>query len=89
MIRLYLMANSKIKMMLFMKLSKVNDIYVNYLITQHGQSTATGCAELIDNDVKHDSFTLMFSIEDYDSTFIWESTKRQVRKIEDSDGFLF
>ena len=55
------MANSKINMMPFMKLSKVNDIYVDYLITQHGQSTATGCAELIDNDVKHDSFTRMLS----------------------------
>lgn len=88
MIRLYLMSNSKINMMPFMKLSKVNDIYVDYLITQHGQSTATGCAELIDNDVKHDSFTRMLSIEDYDSKFIWESNKRQVRQVEDGDGVL-
>ena len=82
------MANSKINMMPFMKLSKVNDIYVDYLITQHGQSTATGCAELIDNDVKHDSFTRMLSIEEYGSKFIWESNKRQVRKVEDCDGVL-
>ena len=71
-----------------MKIARVNDIYVDYLITQHGQSTATGCSELIENDVKHDAFTRMLSIQEYDSKFVWESNKRQIRKVEDNDGAL-
>lgn len=71
-----------------MKIARVNDIYVDYLITQHGQSTATGCSELIDNNVKHDAFTRMLSIQEYDSKCVWESNKRKIRKVEDNDGVL-
>ena len=40
-----------------MRMTQANDIYIDYLITQNAQSTATGCAELLGNQVKHDSFT--------------------------------
>ena len=58
-----------------MKLDQVNDIYVDYLITQNGQSTATGCSALINNDVKHDTFTRMLSTGKYDSKFVWSANK--------------
>lgn len=69
-----------------MKISQVNDIYIDYLITQNCQSTATGCSELLDNDVKHDAFTRMLSGEDYDSKFVWAENKPAIRKVEDNDG---
>ena len=71
-----------------MKLDQVNDIYVDYLITQNGQSTATGCSSLINNDVKHDTFTRMLSTGKYDSKFVWSANKSAVRTVQDNDGVL-
>lgn len=71
-----------------MKIAQVNDIYIDYLITQNGQSTATACSELIDNDIKHDAFTRMLSVKDYDSKFVWAENKSTIRKVEDTDGVL-
>ena len=48
-----------------MRMTQTNDIYIDYLITQNAQSTATGCAELLGNQVKHDSFTRMLQKGDY------------------------
>jgi hypothetical protein len=71
-----------------MKLAQVNDIYTDYLITQTGQSTATGCSELLDNTVKHDAFTRMLSGGEYDSKFIWSTNKSAIRQVEDNEGVL-
>ena len=40
-----------------MNCAKLLDIYTDYLIVQNSQATATGCSELLDNKIKHDSFT--------------------------------
>lgn len=72
----------------FMKISDVNDIYIDYLITQNGHATSTGCSELLDNEVKHDAFTRMLSKGNYDSKFIWKKSKATVRQVEDDDGVL-
>jgi len=82
------MAINKNKYFAFMKIAQVNDIYVDYLITQNGQSTATGCSKLINNDVKHDAFTRMLSAREYDSKFVWEENKTAIRKVQNNDGVL-
>lgn len=71
-----------------MRMTQVNDIYIDYLITQNAYSTATGCAALLDNQVKHDSFTRMLQKGDYDSQFVWSSNKASVRQSENDDGAL-
>ena len=71
-----------------MRMSEINDIYVDYLVTQNSYATSTGCSELLDNNVKHDAFTRMLSSGNYDSKFIWSSNKSVVRKAENDDGFL-
>lgn len=71
-----------------MRMTQANDIYIDYLITQNAQSTATGCAELLDNQVKHDSFTRMLQKGDYDAQFIWSSNKTSIRQAENDDGSL-
>ena len=71
-----------------MRMTQANDIYIDYLITQNAQSTATGCAELLDNQVKHDSFTRMLQKGDYNAQFIWSSNKASIRQAENDDGAL-
>lgn len=71
-----------------MKITQVNDIYIDYLITQNAQATATGCSELLDNQVKHDSFTRMLSSGSYDAQFVWSENKAAIRQTEDDDGAL-
>ena len=71
-----------------MRMTQANDIYIDYLITQNGHSTATGCFELLDNQVKQDSFTRMLQKGDYDAQFIWSSNTASVRQAENDDGVL-
>ena len=75
------MAINKNKYFSFMKIAQANDIYVDYLIIQNGQSTATGCSKLINNDVKHDVFTCMLFAREYDSKFVWEENKTAIREV--------
>jgi hypothetical protein len=71
-----------------MKVSQVNDIYTDYLIIQNAQATATGCAELLDDQVKHDAFTRMLSKGNYNAQYVWSKNKSKVRQIANADGAL-
>lgn len=71
-----------------MRMTQVSDIYIDYLLTQNAQATATGCAELLDNEVKHDSFTRMLLRAEYDSKFVWSANKTSVRQAENPNGVL-
>ena len=71
-----------------MRMTQVNDIYIDYLITQNAQATATGCAALLEDQIKHDAFTRMLHTGDYDSQHVWSSNKTSVRQAEDNDGVL-
>ena len=71
-----------------MKVSHTLDLYTDYLIVQNSHATATGCSDLIDNKVAHDTFTRALSIDDYDSEFLWKNIKTDVRLAQNSNGVL-
>jgi len=71
-----------------MNCAKLLDIYTDYLIVQNAQATATGCSELLDNKIKHDSFTRLLSSKQYDSKYLWEENKKTVRTVENNHGIL-
>lgn len=64
------------------------DLYTDYLISSFGQTSATGLSNLLDNAIKHDSFTRMLSDSDFDSKYLWTSVKPLVREYQDSEGCL-
>ena len=71
-----------------MNRTELLDIYTDYLIVQNSQATATGCSDLVNNKIKHDSFTRALSAEQYGSKYLWEENKKIVRPIENDDGVL-
>ena len=44
-----------------MESQELRDLYTDYLIVQNHYATVTGCAELVNDLVSHDSFTRMLS----------------------------
>lgn len=71
-----------------MKLKAALDLYTDFLIVQNSLATSTGCAELINHKVKHDTFTRALSIQRYDSKFLWENNSKFVRTIQNDNGVL-
>jgi len=71
-----------------MKSAELLDIYTDHLIVQNSQATATGCSDLLQNKVKHDSFTRVLSSKQYDSKYLWQANKKTVRSLENNDGVL-
>ena len=71
-----------------MKSAELLDLYTDYLIVQNSQATATGCSDLLQNKVKHDSFTRVLSSKQYDSKYLWQANKKTVRALENNDGVL-
>jgi len=64
------------------------DLYIDYLITSFGQTTATGLSAMLDGQVSHDQVTRLLSKKDYDSKDLWIAMKKEVREIEDDSGVL-
>jgi hypothetical protein len=71
-----------------MKLNAALDLYTDFLIVQNSLATSTGCAELINHKVKHDTFTRALSIQKYDSKFLWGNNSKLVRSIQNDNGVL-
>jgi len=71
-----------------MKLNAALDLYTDFLIVQNSLATSTGCAELINHKVKHDTFTRALSIQKYDSKFLWVNNSKLVRSIQNDNGVL-
>ena len=50
-------------------------LYKEFLLCQNGLASATSCSDLIDNKVKHDTFTRLLNIGDYTSKELWKEAK--------------
>ena len=71
-----------------MESKELIDLYTDYLIVQNHQATATGCSDLVNNLISHDSITRLLSKGTYDSQYLWNSSKSLIRSHENDEGIL-
>ena len=64
------------------------DLYTDYLLSSFGQTSATGLSNLLDNTIKHDSFTRLLTESVLDSKYLWLSVKPLVREYQNLDGCM-
>ena len=64
------------------------ELYIDYLLSSFGQTTATGLSALLDNAVSHDKVTRFPSGSDFGSPELWSLVKPTVRATESEDGVL-
>jgi hypothetical protein len=64
------------------------ELYTDYLISNFGQSTATGLSGLVDGQISHDQVTRFLAERAYTSKDLWREVKGTVRQIESEDGVL-
>ena len=64
------------------------DLYTDYLISSFGQTSATGLSNLVDNSIKHDSFTRLLSKSDFDGRTLWQTVKPIVRENQSKQACL-
>jgi hypothetical protein len=71
-----------------MKDQKLLDLYSDYLISSFGQTTATGLAALLNQEISHDAVQRFLSAEKQSSADLWGIVKPHVRQIESAEGVL-
>lgn len=64
------------------------DLYSDYLISSFGQTTATGLATLLNDQVSHDQITRMLARKPQTSTDLWKIVKPHVRQMQSDDGVM-
>lgn len=64
-----------------MKLKGSSDLYIDFLLCQTSQASSTMCSDMLDNAVKHDSFSRMLKVGDYASRYIWNKAKTILKNI--------
>ena len=69
-------------------MEKYLDLYTDYLLSSFGQTSATGLSNLLDNTIKHDSFTRLLTESVFDSKYLWLSVKSLVREHQDKNACL-
>ena len=67
---------------------KIFDLYVDFLASSVGLSTATGLAQVLDGDVSHDQITRMLARHPSCGADLWRLVKRTVRRLQRDDGVL-
>lgn len=69
-------------------MEKLLDLYTDYLISSFGQTSATGLSNLIDNSIKHDSFTRLLAKSDFGGKDLWQAVKPIVRANQSPEACL-
>lgn len=64
------------------------DLYSDYLISSFSQTTATGLSRLLDGEMTHDRITNFLAESDFTTKELWKLVKKDVRKIESSEGVI-
>lgn len=64
------------------------DLYSDYLLSSHGQTSATGLSALLDGAIQHDSITRFLSGNNFCSRELWLQVKPLVRAHESDDACL-
>ena len=71
-----------------MKKSDALDLYVDYLLANSGQATATELSALTDNSMKHDYISDCLAQEGLDQKVFWKQVKPFVREHESENGAI-
>ena len=64
------------------------DLYVDYLISSFGLTTATGLSAVLEKQISHDMITRMLSGREKTSADLWHTVRPLIRRIENPDGVL-
>lgn len=64
------------------------DLYSDYLISSFSQTTATGLSHLLDGALTHDRITNFLAESRLTSKELWLLVKKDVRRIESSEGVI-
>lgn len=71
-----------------MKLQECSNLYTEFLLCQTSQASATMCSSMIDDVVKHDSFSRMLQVGDYSSHYVWNKGKSILKGFRNCLKFL-
>lgn len=71
-----------------MMTSSLLDLYSDYLLCSFGQTTATGLAALLPDQISHDQVTRMLSRNTFDQKTLWKVVKPHIRACESPQGVL-
>ncbi len=66
----------------------LSDLYVDYLISSFGPTTATGLSALLNGEISHDRITRRLSEKRKTSAELWRVVKPLIRQSENPDGVL-
>src|SRR5512142_1395266 len=64
------------------------DLYVDYLASSFGPTTATGLSRLLEGEVSHDQTTRMLAEGQPTGADLWRWVKPQVRRMQSPEGLL-
>jgi hypothetical protein len=71
-----------------LRLKKIFELYIDYLVTSFSYTTATGLSHFLDGYISHDQVTRFLSQKQFSSVDLWKNVKKEVRAIESEDGVL-
>ena len=71
-----------------MKLQELSNLYTEFLLCQTYQASATMCSAMLDNAVKHDSFSRMLQLGSYGSNYVWNKAKAVLKSLKKSFKYL-
>lgn len=71
-----------------MNTEQLKEPYVDDLIADRGQATATGLSAVLEGQCSHDQITRMLSGDDYTSKDLWKAVKKTPRQVERGDACL-
>jgi hypothetical protein len=66
----------------------LSDLYIDYLISSFGQTTATGLSPLPGGSISHDRITRKLSEKWKTSAELWRVVRPLIRQSEKPDGVL-
>lgn len=67
---------------------QILDLYSDYLLSSFGQTTATGLARMVNNQVSHDQIIRMLSGEKMTAKTWWKMVKPHVRQMQHEEGVI-
>jgi len=68
--------------------SRLLDLYTDYLLVSFGQTTATGLAALLPQEISHDQVTRFLSQNEFTSKDLWKVVKPHIRKVQSDQAVL-
>jgi hypothetical protein len=66
----------------------LSDLYIDYLISSFGATTATGLSSMVGGSISHDKITRMLSRKPGTSADLWRVVRPLIRQSETADGVL-